>query len=104
MPGASLVSRKLARSVLTSVLGDHGAAELVVQADGDEIDVLTDAIGTEEGAGRGGEGQGTILHEQMIVFDRSRPVRSKTVFEADADHATPAGVITGGAGNGVGGD
>ena len=39
-----------------------------------------------------GEGVGLVLHEQVIVFDRSRPVRRKTVFDAGADRATPAGV------------
>src|SRR4051812_40710771 len=70
----------LAKSVLSSILRDHRAAELVVHADGDEIDVLTDAIGTDEGAGRRGEAQGAILHEHVIVFHRGRPVRSEAVF------------------------
>src|SRR6202022_2525885 len=34
--------------------------------------------------------------EQVIVFECGRPVRGEAVFEADADHATPAGVVTGG--------
>src|SRR5882757_9004454 len=76
-----------------SVLRDHRATPAVVDADGDEIDVLTDAIGAEEEAARRGEGVGLVLHEQMIVFERSRPVRGEAVFEADADRATPAGVV-----------
>src|SRR5665647_2577565 len=30
-------------------------------------------------------------HEHVIVFNSERPVRGEAVFEADADHATPAG-------------
>ena len=44
-------------------------------------------------AARRGEGIGAVLHEQVIVFDADRPVRSEAVFEADADHAAPAGVV-----------
>ena len=51
MPGAFDVDRALNRA--KSVPRDDRAAELVVQADGDEIDVLTDAIGTDADAGRG---------------------------------------------------
>src|SRR6266436_3584169 len=69
MPGALILSM-----TARSVLRDDRAAELVVHADGDEIDVLTDAIGTEERASRRGEAVGAILHEQVIVLDRGRPV------------------------------
>src|SRR5260370_1792344 len=91
MPGALILSM-----TARSVLRDDRAAELVVHADGDEIDVLTDAIGTEERASRRGEAVGALRHEQVIVLDRGRPVRGEAVFEADADHATPAGVVAGG--------
>jgi hypothetical protein len=65
MPGASMLVAGSARSVPR-----HGrAAELVVQAGGDEIDVLTDAVGAEGGAARRGEVVGTVLHEQVIVLD-----------------------------------
>jgi hypothetical protein len=87
-----------------SVLRDHRAAELVVHADRDEIDVLTDAVGARGHAGRRGEGKGTILHEQVIVFHRGRPVRSEAVLEADADGAAPAGVVAGAASGCTGGD
>ena len=65
MPGASMLVAASARSVLR----DHRAAELVVQAGGDEIDVLTDAVGAEGEAARRGEVVGTVLHEQVIVLD-----------------------------------
>ena len=38
-----------------------------------------------------------VPHEQVIVLDADRPVRGEAVFEADADHATPAGVVDAGA-------
>src|SRR5438552_3694724 len=78
-----------------SVLRDDRAAELVVRARGDEIDVLTDAVGADEAATRRGESVGTILHEQVIELDANRPVRGESVFEASADRATPAGVVAG---------
>ena len=65
-----------------SVSRDARAAELVVQAGGDEIDVLTDAVGAEGEAARCGEVIGTVLHEQVIVLDANRPVRGEGVFEA----------------------
>ena len=82
-------------SIAKSILRDDRAAEPVVQAGGDEIDVLTDAIGAEGSAGRRGEVIGTVLHEQVIVLDANRPVRGEGVFEASADRAAPAGVIAG---------
>src|SRR6185369_10116232 len=97
-PGASMLVAVDARSVLR----DDRAAELVVDAGGDEIDVRPDAIGAEEGASRRDEGVGTVLHEQVIVFDADRPVRSEGVFEADADRAAPAGVVTGDGGEHIG--
>jgi hypothetical protein len=77
----------------SSVLRDDRATPFVVYADGNEIDVLIDPIGAEEDASRRDEGVGTVLHEQVIVFDRSRPVRGEAVFEAGADRATPTGVV-----------
>src|SRR5438132_8970834 len=77
-----------------SVFGDDRATPAVVDADCDEIDILTDAGDIEHRAGDTGDavaeqGVGLILHEQMIVFDRGRPVRGEAVFEADADCAAP---------------
>src|SRR5882757_9787449 len=76
-----------------SVTADDRAAKTVVDARGDEIDVLTDAIRLEKHTTRRGEGKGLILHEQVVVFDADRPVRGETIFKADADGAAPAGVI-----------
>ena len=64
-PGASIFATGRVRSVPC----DGRAAELVVQTGGDEIDVLTDAVGAEGEAARCGEVVGTVLHEQVIVLD-----------------------------------
>src|SRR3954462_5924472 len=86
-PGAFRHVRRSARKsvLVSSVLGEDRAAELVVQASGDEIDVLADAIAADHAAERAGEVVGLVLHEQVIVFDADRPVRSEAVFETDAD-------------------
>src|SRR5712675_1473718 len=84
----------------SSVFRDNRATPTIVDADRDKIDVLADAIIAER---RGGntdhavveEVDGAILQEQMIVFDRGRPVRGEAIFEADTDRDAPAGVITG---------
>src|SRR6478752_5035150 len=78
-----------------SVLGDDRAAPAIIDADGDEIDVLADARDIEHGAGDTGDavveqGVGLVLHEHVIVFDAGRPVRGEAVFEAGADGAAPA--------------
>src|SRR5215216_1330424 len=85
-----------------SVLRNDRATPAVVDADGDEIDVLADAVGAEEDASRVDEGVGAVLHEQVVVFDAGRPVRGEAEFEARADHATPAGIVAGGSGQYVG--
>src|SRR5882757_10805940 len=73
-----------------SVLGDQRAAKLVVQASGEEIDVLLDAVGLCE---RGGDEVDVLaIHEHVVVFERDRPVRREAVFEASANHGTPTGV------------
>src|SRR6187549_889250 len=74
-----------------SVLRDDRATPTVVDTGGNQIDVLTDAIGGERRAGRAeqtvvGEGVGLVLHEHVIVVDAERPVRGEAVFQADADH------------------
>src|SRR6478672_5955956 len=74
-----------------SVLRDHRATPAIVDADGDEIDVLADAIDRGQHAGGVGEADVAVAHEQMIVLDGSRPVRGEAIFEADADSAAPAG-------------
>src|SRR5882757_1558526 len=78
-----------------SVTADDRAAKTVVDARGDEIDVLTDAIRLEKHTTRRGEGKGLILHEQVVVFDADRPVRGEAIFKAGANGAAPAGAIPG---------
>src|ERR1700682_4988125 len=76
-----------------SVLRDDRAAPAVVHANGGQIDVLTDAIGCreqEEPRSRESDVPGT--HEQMVVFEGDRPIRSEAVFETCADRATPTGL------------
>jgi hypothetical protein len=60
-----------------SLTGDDRAAKAEVDARGDEIDVLTDAIGLEKPTRRCREVEGLILHEQVVVFDADRPVRGE---------------------------
>jgi hypothetical protein len=69
-----------------------GPPKREVDTRGDEIDVLTDAIGLEKHTGRCREVEGLILHEQVVVFDADRPVRGEAIFKADANGATPAGL------------
>src|SRR3954469_938010 len=81
-----------------SVLRDDRAAESVVDAGGDQINVLADAVSARERADRrqravGGERDVVTAHEQMVVFEADRPVRGEAVFDADADRAAPAGVV-----------
>src|SRR5437868_9365406 len=78
-----------------SVLRNHRAAESIVEACGEHIDVLTDTVGTgEQERGRGrDEGQIARAHEEMIVFESQRPVRREGEFAADSDHATPTGFL-----------
>jgi hypothetical protein len=78
-----------------SVLGNERHIEVIVDARRDEIDILADAIVTKQGTRRAGvaviqEGVGIGLQEDVVVFDRKRPVPGKTIFETDADRTTPA--------------
>src|SRR5690242_3108067 len=86
-----------------SILGDDRAAPAIVDADGDEIDVLLDALVEGQASSTnhaiGGEGVGAVAHEQVVVLDRRRPVRGEAEFEACTHRAAPAGV-----GSGVGGE
>src|SRR4030081_2460841 len=72
-----------------SVTGDARAAKTVVDANSAHIPVLTDAIRAIEQAGRRGEGDIAIAHEQVIVFDADRPVRCETKLKTGTDCATP---------------
>ena len=60
-------------------------AELVVDASGDDINVLTDAALGHLHASRDDravahEAIGLVLHEHVIVFDAGRPVRGEAIF------------------------
>src|SRR5882757_3817478 len=60
---------------LGSVLGDQRAAKLVVQASGEEIDVLLDAVGLRE---RGGDEVDVLaIHEHVVVFERDHQFGAK---------------------------
>src|SRR5882724_5178370 len=78
-----------------SVFRDHRAAPAIVDAGGDHIDVLTDAVGARIQADRGGkngrEADVAGAHEQMIVFNSSRPVRRESIFKTGPNRAAPAG-------------
>src|SRR6267142_5828434 len=79
---------------LRSVFRDHRATPAVVDARGDHIDVLTDAVDTRIYADRGKNGREadvTSAHEQMIVFDCSRPVRGESKFKTSSNCTAPAG-------------
>jgi hypothetical protein len=78
-----------------SVPSSESAAELVVKTDRDEIDVLTDAIRPKCHARGGREVEGPILHEQVIVFDASRPAGRESIFQAGADRTTPTAIVAG---------
>src|SRR5258708_32083179 len=77
-----------------SVFRDHRTAPTIVDARGDEIDVLTDAVVARDDANRGsnrGEVEITAAHEQVIIFDTGRPVRRKTELDTGSDRAAEAG-------------
>src|SRR5258708_33787738 len=94
------------RHPLRSILGDGGAAEGVVHADRDQIEVLTDAIDDHRGAAGRRTRDNTerrqsdvsASHEEMVVFDGDRPAGEKAIFKTGADRAAGPGVA-GGSGN-----
>src|SRR5258705_668656 len=103
---AAVVRRAKGRKRRFSVLGDGGAAEGVVHADRDQIEVLTDAIDDHRGAaGRrtrdnteGRQSDVSASHEEMVVFDGDRPAGEKAIFKTDAHRAAGPGGA-GGRGN-----
>src|SRR5579872_1622961 len=74
---------------MNSVTRDDRAAELVVHASREEVDVFLDVVGEEAGI----RDDVVIAHEQVIVLEAERPARSKGIFEADTDRGTPAGFV-----------
>src|SRR5260370_29296141 len=91
------------RHPLRSILGDGGAAEGVVHADRDQVEVLTDAIDDHRGAAGRRTRDNTerrqsdvsASHEEMVVFDGDRPAGEKAIFKTGADRAAGPGVAGG---------
>src|SRR5689334_17704218 len=85
-------------SEMSSVFRDDRAAPAVVHANGDHVDILTDALVREQRAGErtasstGDERVIAAAHEQVVVFEADRPVRREAEFGAGADDTTPAGI------------
>ena len=80
------------RAIERSVPGYARAAELVVEAGRDHIDILADPVaenGTDTSSYTAKERIVGATHEEVIVFDAERPVRSEEVLKTDADRATP---------------
>jgi len=86
---------------LGSVRPDDRTAqvEAVVDASGDEVNILADRVSAEYAADRYDSGaQNTcrreavtmVAHEQVIVLDRNRPIRCESEFEARSHDTTPA--------------
>src|SRR5262249_6767932 len=79
-----------------SVLGDHRAAEAVVQTDEAHIDVLADIVSESHSVdARREEDDVMVAKENMVVFDADRPVRGKADFQTGADRAAPPGLVIG---------
>src|ERR1700724_2219355 len=76
-----------------SVLRDHRATPAVVDARGDHVDVLLDAVGPREYASEISEVVGVPSHEQMVVLNTSRPVLREGEFDTGADRAAPASLF-----------
>src|SRR6476620_1363133 len=76
------------RSAVTAAV----TAEAIVDAHGDHIDVLGDPV---ECTGNDGIGYRErivcITHEEVIVFNAGRPIRSEGPLPSDAHGTTPAG-------------
>src|SRR5207253_5658063 len=75
-----------------SVLRDDRAAEAVVHPDRSHFHALTDIVASRDGNGRCRERNVAVAHEQMVVFNRNRPVRCKAEFNSRSYSATPTGI------------
>src|SRR5471030_3191453 len=80
-------------SASASIFGDDGTAPAIVDTNGNQIDILADAVGSEEHIGGIHKCRQLVAHEQMIVLKGSRPVRREADFDAGADRAAPTGLI-----------
>src|SRR5215475_2667219 len=84
-PGRSRGSRR------GSVLGNNRPAEPVIDAGGEEVDVLLDAV-ARDAQPRRDESDGLPVHEQVVILEADRPIRREAVFDAGTDHPAPARV------------
>src|SRR4051812_4160926 len=83
-------------SLARSVLRDDRAAEAVVHPGGDEVSVLLDVVVAGVDAREHADASEVVVvgaHEQVIILDAERPVRSEGVFHAGANRAAPAGLL-----------
>src|ERR1700686_5407737 len=80
-----------------SVFRDNRTTPTVADTRRNQIDVLTDSVGTHQSAcgpnnrdstGRG-KPDGSVAHEHVIVFDAEGPIRRKAEFKSGADRSTP---------------
>src|SRR5580693_8527512 len=89
---------KFALGSMKSVTGDDrvAPAKAVIEAYGDHIHVLADAINRTSNDGvRDGERIVRVAHEQVVVFQTDRPVRCEAVLASDTHGPAPAGRASG---------
>src|ERR1700726_896480 len=95
-PGRDRGSSPLRR--MKSVTGDDRVtpAKAVVEAYGDHIHVLADAIKrtTNDGV-RDGERIVRVAHDKVVVLQPDRPVRCEAVLASDTHDPAPAGRASG---------
>src|SRR5258705_12812378 len=83
---------------LISVLRDDRAAPAIVDADGGEIDILTNPVGCRKSADWKAKVSGCIeadvavRQEDVVILECDRPVRREAEFNTGTDRATPSGL------------
>src|ERR1700742_2510086 len=82
----SVVGRAGSAVAAAAVAATAEAAKAVIQANQPHIDVLADVF--RLGENWSGQTDVARAHEQMIVLDTDRPVRSKAKFQTRTDRAT----------------
>jgi len=75
-----------------SVARDHRSAEFVIDACGEQIDILVDTIEAIKCPGKVDKTDVAGAHEHVVVFKGNRPVRGDAIFESDTNHAAPPGL------------
>src|SRR2546430_3948736 len=65
----------------------------IIDARFHEVQLLLDAGVEDELLGRIRELQVAVVKGQVIVFNLCRPIIEKRVFDADAHHPTPSGLV-----------